>query len=174
MQPLDERVRRRLLTVSAMVCAIPSFLAPLAGRTSFELASERAAFNARFSSPHIMSPWSDSPLLIARDPFVADAVEKQPAASVTGMHVVQGQPTGFVVPASQGAPGIAVQDATLEIPLLRAVATGKSSRAIVEEHGRARVVGLGDLIAGSPIVAIEPNGLRLKDGTTLTMTAEHQ
>lgn len=174
MQSLDDRTRRQFLTLSAMLCAIPVFLAPLAGRSSFELASEQAAFNARFNAPQLPPAWNDSPVSIERDPFIADIQETPPPdSSVAGMQVVQGQSMGFVLPANRVASGAPNQGAAFGLPTVRAIVTGLSAHALIEENARARVVGVGDVVAGSPIAAIEAGGIRLKNGTIFTLTEEH-
>jgi hypothetical protein len=182
LQPLDDHRRRRLLTLSAMLCAVPVFLAPLAGRSSFELASEKAAFNTRFSNPSIPVVWNAPPVTVARDPFEPDGADilkptgDYPAppdgANVVGMRVQQGQSMGFVLPANRGASGTPVQDAVFSIPTVRAIVTGASSRALIEENGETLVVGIGDVVTGSPIVSVDSSGIRLKNGTVFALTEE--
>src|SRR5579864_4440369 len=70
--PLHDARRRKLLNVSALLCAIPILLAPIAGRSSFELASEQAAFNERFAPPAPPDDPSARPMPVSRDPFVPD------------------------------------------------------------------------------------------------------
>ncbi len=156
MLPIDDRARRRLLTFSAMLCAIPAFLAPLAARSSFELSAERAAFNARFVAPRIPVAWNPRPIAIGRDPFIPDdrqdavtdnANPASPGAGgVLGMQVVQGQSIGFPLPSNR-----------------------TSARALVEENGRARVIGVGDFIAGSRVTAIDRAGVHLKNNLVFAL-----
>ena len=162
LQPLNDRERRTLLTWSAVLCAIPLCLAPLAGRSSFELASERAAFDARFSPPSIDAVWNDKPVVVARDPFVPErkpVVNATPAQSVIGMHVTQGQPIGFVVPSGTMA--------------VRAVVTGASPRALIDDGARVRVVGIGDMLAGFKVVGIDRGGVHLQNGTVMPLPEEN-
>ncbi len=177
MQRLDDRVRRRLLAFSAMLCAIPVLLTPLAGRSSFELASEQAAFNARFSAPQLPSAWKDSPIAVERDPFIAQtgnaADATSPRLDVIGMQVVQGQPMGYAAPANGVVSAVPVADVTYGVPAVRAIATGVSPHALIEENSHARIVGIGDIVAGSPIVAIAAGAIRLKNGAVFTLTQEH-
>lgn len=177
MHPLDDAQRRRLLTLSAVFCAIPLCLAPLAGRSSFELADERAAFTARFSAPDLQSVWSDKPLSVARDPFVPEvAVQPAPAdaaadSRVVGMHVTQGDSMGFALPGNRRAVG-APSQGTAALPSITAVVTGPSPRALVDDGDRVRVVGVGDRLAGSRVAAISGAGVRLRNGLLLTLTED--
>jgi hypothetical protein len=88
------------------------------------------------------------------------------------MRVQQGQSMGFVLPANRGASGTPVQDAVFSVPTVRAIVTGASSRALIEENGETLVVGIGDVVTGSPIVSVDSSGIRLKNGTVFALTEE--
>jgi len=177
--PIDDRARRRLLTFSAILCAIPAFLAPLAARSSFELSAEQAAFNARFVAPRVPVAWNPRPIAIGRDPFIPD--DRQDAATdnanpaspgaggVLGMQVVQGQSIGFPLPSNRDASGMSLQDAAFGVPTVSAIVIGTSARALVEENGRARVIGVGDFIAGSRVIAIDRAGVHLKNNLVFAL-----
>ncbi|HKU66884.1 MAG TPA: hypothetical protein VJP85_03815 [Candidatus Baltobacteraceae bacterium] len=154
MRPLDDRLRRQLFAWSATLCAIPLCLVPLAARSSFEVASERAAFDARFSAPALRLTWNRPPVNVSRDPFVPEVrVEAgAPAASgIVGVHVTQGQPIGFAGPAA----------------VVTAVVTGPSPRALVDDGARVRVVGIGDVLGSKRIVSIDAVGVHLENGVLL-------
>ena len=176
MHPLDDAQRRRLLTWSALLCAIPLCLAPLAGRSSFELASEQAAFNARFEAASPQNVWSDKPVTVARDPFVPEAPapalqnrDPVPATSVVGMHVTQGDSMGFALPANAGAGSTRFGDNMPGIVTVTAIVTGPSPHALIYDGEHVRVVGVGDMLVGSRVLAIDGSGLRLRNGTLLTL-----
>ena len=182
MLPIDDRARRRLLVLSAMLCAIPSSLAPLVARSSFELSAERAAFNARFIVPSIPVAWNPRPVAIGRDPFIPD--DRQDDASdnanpalpgaggIVGMQVVQGQSIGFPLPSNRDLSGMSLQDAAFGVPTVRAVVIGTSARALIEENGRARIIGVGDFIAGSRVIAIDRAGVHLKNNLVFALTED--
>lgn len=164
MRPLSDPERRRLLTWSAIVCAIPLCLAPLAGRSSFELASEQAAFDARFAVPSLKAVWNEKPLTVARDPFLSEeppGAYTTPAANgVVGMHVTAGAPTGFVLPGNHEAAAVT------------AIVTGASPRALIDDGEHVRVIRAGDMLAGSRVVRIDRSGVHLKNGTVVPLREE--
>src|SRR6185437_1494457 len=160
MYPLDEASRRRMFAWSAVLCAIPLCLAPLAGRSSFEVAGERARFEARFSAPALEVTWHRHSVNVARDPFAVEKpVEGGPvtAAGVVGVHVTQGQAIGYTVPGHGGAVRVT------------AVVTGVSPRALIDEGSGVRIVGVGDTLSGARIVGIDASGVHLQHGTLLAL-----
>lgn len=178
MRPLGETERKRMLTWSALFCAVPLCLAPLAGRSSFELAGEQAAFNARFSAPQLQSIWSDKPVTVSRDPFVPEAQGSAAEAAyptsggVVGMQVTQGDSMGFAVPVNRGA-GTTLAGAIGPLTVTATV-TGPSARALVNDGGRVRVVGIGDPLSGSTVVSIDGSGVRLRNGILLPLSEENR
>lgn len=179
MHPLHDAQRRRLLTVSSILCAIPLCLMPLAGRTSFELAGEQAVFNARFDAPELRSVWNEKPVPVARDPFVPEGAAAPGVRGrgtladdgIVGMTVRQGDSMGFALPPNRGAAGTPLQ-ATGGLPAITAVVTGSSPRALVDDGDRVRVVGIGDTLAGSRVMNISGAGVRLQNGALLTLTED--
>jgi hypothetical protein len=129
-----------MLTAGAALCGITLCLAPLAGRTSFELAGERAAFDTRFSVPDL-KVGNDARLNAARDPFVPQA---GPAQAAMPMH------------ATRAALGT-----------VSAVVTGAAPRALVTDGSRVRVVAVGDAMDGSRVASIDTAGVHLQNGVTL-------
>lgn len=178
MRPVDETERKRMLTWSALLCAIPLCLAPLAGRSSFELAGEQAAFNARFSAPQLQSVWSDKPVNISRDPFVPETAGPttettyQTSGGVVGMQVTQGESMGFALPAGRVA-GTPLAGATGPLTVT-AIVTGPSPRALVDDGGRVHVVGVGDPLSGSAVASIDGSGVRLRNGLLLPLSEENR
>ncbi len=157
MRPLPDPLRRRCLQLSAFLCAIPLCLAPLAGRSSFELADRRSVLNERFNSPSLTATWKAQPVNVARDPFVPETTsysQTDPAVPVVGMHVTRGQPIGFTVPLN---------------PLVKAIVSGTSPRALIDDGSQVRVIGVGDTIGGERVLAIDRAGVRLQNGKVLAL-----
>jgi hypothetical protein len=135
----------------------------LAGRSSFELATERAAFATRFTTPALETVWSESPVPVSRDPFIPEApvehVSSAPPSvvrdGIVGMHVTQGDPIGFTLQTNRGTTGS---------PRVSAIVTGASPRALVDDGTRVRVVAVGDTLAGARISAIDAFGVHLETG----------
>jgi hypothetical protein len=175
LRPLNDAARRRMFAWSAVFCAVPLCLAPLAGRSSFELASERAAFDTRFNAPTLDAAWNGRPVDVARDPFMPEVHTPrtlQADSSIVGMRVTQGEPTGWVLPANRGAAGAPLIDAAVGAVNVTAVVTGSSPRALVDDGTHVRVVSIGDALAGSRIAAIDGNGVHLQNGTVLALAQE--
>jgi hypothetical protein len=57
---------------------------------------------------------------------------------------------------------------------VRAVVLGNPARALVEEGGSVRVLGIGDRVGGSTVEAITADGITLSDGTRLTIAVSHR
>jgi hypothetical protein len=174
LQPLDDVKRRLLLRWSALCCAIPLCLAPLAGRSSFELAGERAVLDNRFTTPALERVWSTKAVSVARDPFMPDkssggAAPPQVTAygGVVGMQVTQGDPIGFALAPNRGAGPL--QDNGLAITRVSAVVLGVSPRALIDDGTRVRVVGSGDAVAGSRVASIDERGVHLQNGLLLPL-----
>ncbi len=174
MRQLDDAHRRRLLTWSAVCCGISLCLAPLAGRSSFELASEQAAFNTRFSTAALQPIWTPKPVSVARDPFIPEVYGVNlpaPQDSIVGMRVTQGDPIGFTLPANRGAAGTPLQDGDFA-PQVTAIVIGPSPRALIDNGTQVRVVAVGDKLAGSRVTGIDENGVHLQSGVVLGLTED--
>ena len=165
MRPLHDVPRRRALLCSALLCAVPLCLAPLAGRSSLELADERATFDARFTAPALAATWADKPVNVERDPFRPDGgVRTMPPPhddGVVGMHVTQGRPIGFPPPPNS-AP----------LSSVTAVITGSSARALIDDGVHVRVVGIGDALDGARVANIDGAGVHLTNGKVLPLTED--
>jgi len=171
LRPLDERQRRRALLWSALLCAVPVCLAPLAARSSFEIAGEKAAIDSRFNAPPLERTWNGKPVHIDRDPFMPENRDAAPAMTVpvqtqngiVGMHVTQGAPIGYTA-----SPG----HASGTMPRVTAIVTGPAPRALIDDGLHVRVVGIGDPLDGSHVAHIERAGVRLANGTLVPLTED--
>jgi hypothetical protein len=156
--PLDDASRRNVLSIAVSCCTIAVLLAPLAGRSSFELAAEQAAFDQRFKTPPPLPTKNvRGALRITRDPFAAEHTAIPSSASVAGTRVTQGQSTGMSIPA---------------LPSVTAIISGPSPRALLEQDGKIRIVAIGDRISGVEIVAITAAGVRLRGGALLSIAED--
>lgn len=165
MRPLDDFDRKRLLHVSAALCATSLLLVPLAGRSAFEVRAERQTFDQRFAGPDAPVRFKEPALAVSRDPFEADqAVARRPllesgtsfSSGIVGMHVVRGESTGIALPPGGGI-------------VVRAIVSGAAPRALVEAGGATRIVAPGEALAGSTVLSIGTSGIRLKSGATLSI-----
>ncbi len=180
MRPIHDVQRRRLLALSAMFCSLPIVLAPLAAQSSFELPTERSAFDARITVPVPPRPAGTKPVVAARDPFVPDAgaqaqiarVPVPAAEPISGMRVEQGQPLGFALPANAGALGSPPAGEVSGLLAVRAIVKGASARALVDEGGAVRVIAVGDALGGSIVTAIDASRIRLKNARVLVLEQE--
>lgn len=169
MNPIDDLRRRRLFVTSASLCTLSVLLVPVAGRSSIELPSERRASDMRLPLPQIENATPQPAIVIRRDPFAgnrteprgSNAAEAVRAGSngVVGLQVVQGHSTGIELPG--------------ERDVVRAVVSGSAGvRALVEDGDRARVVSIGDPLAGSTITSIDAHGIGLRNGAHLPLEGE--
>jgi hypothetical protein len=114
---------------------------------------------------------------VGRDPFVPeDSIRAKLARDA--LSVAQTSGIGIVLPPNAGAmqsgPIPAMSNALPISPVVRAVVLGNPARALVEEGGSVRVLGIGDRVGGSTVEAITADGITLSDGTRLTIAVSHR
>lgn len=161
MHPLEDRRRRALLSASALLCTSCLLLLPIAARSSRAVFSERsgagrdlAALQLRAAAPVTVPHLRRDPFAADRGASATDSAQMAPSP-IVGMRVVQGESTGYAVPAAGGT-------------ILRAIVRGSGgARALVESSGRATIVSAGDTLGDSRIVRIDADGVRLANGTQL-------
>jgi hypothetical protein len=144
MYPLDERMRRHMLAAAAVLCAVPAVLAPMAARSSLASLRENTALSERFAAPLPTLQWRSRVVRVTRDPFAGDA----------GNDTIKEPASRPLVP---------------QTSFLEAVATGGEPRALVQDGSEARVVGIGDVLDGSRVVAIDSKMVRLANGAVLLL-----
>lgn len=129
-----------LLAVALVMCVVPLCLAPLAGRSMHEIASERELYGTRFSTQSTEKAY-DNPVAV-RDPFVPEDIQTPGPTAARG--AIQ-----------SAAPAVSI--------IVHAVVTGDAARALVEDNGRIRIVQLGDPLGGSRVASITGQGVRLEN-----------
>lgn len=163
MLTLSDGERRTLILWSVSLCAASILLAPLAARSSGEVAPADPGIATEVHAPDVPARATTLPPLVIRDPFVADAPpagsEKPPPedtsnATAVGTPVVAGTPLGF-------APGRALGDNAI----VTAIITGDEPEALVEESGRSTILRIGGQLDGLRVTGITAEGIRLADGS---------
>lgn len=147
--PLDDESRARLVRLAVLLCGSALLLAPLAGRGSIEIAQEQAAFGAILATPRLPAGASSADVLVERDPFA-------PLASSGALSATAG--AAAASPSPQDA-GVTVE----------AIVTGKTARALVDDSGQTRIVGIGDALGGSRIVRIDSGAVTLASGLSFAL-----
>ena len=122
-------------------------------------------------------------VLPRRDPFAGDPPATHPSsppmAPIEAMPPISDIPAAIrPLPANAGASGFALPftppsstSITSSPPRITAVVTGAHPFALVDEGETTRVVTVGDRIQGVTIVGITIGGIRLSDGTRLSIEA---
>ena len=164
---LDDIGRRRMMRISAVACASACLLAPLAGRPSGGPNGRSGGPEVRLRPPLLPAEATPAPVEVVRDPFEVEASRKnwpQDAAAIS--------PLTFTLPPNAGAAGVPIGELSdFGAPTLRAIVTGASARALLEDAGSVRVVAVGDALAGSQVVSIGVGGVRLRSGVVYRLKA---
>lgn len=114
---------------------------------------------------------------VSRDPFVP---EHSIRAKLEGsaLRSWQGSEIGVVLPPNAGAaqdgPIAPLNGTSPSAPIVRAIVLGKPARALVEDAGSIRVLGIGDRIGELVVASITAEGITLSDGTRLMLTVAHR
>lgn len=135
-----EAHRRHAFCAGIGLCAAAAFLAPLAGRSSLALSAGETPFARRFALPPRVNAQAQQ-LRNVRDPFASEDVPGE-------------QPK---------------QPVKREGPIVRAIISGPSPRALVEDGGHLRIVEVGDRLGGAAIEAIAGGRVILTGGQTLVL-----
>ena len=147
---LTETWRLRFRYLSAVLCGTTICLAPLAARSSFDLASTGATYEKRFAAEPAQRVWPNRQLAAVRDPFRPDPADNTVSSSPKAVSVATGMPNA--------------------LPTVQGIVRGKRPFALVEEGGAIRVVGIGDALSGSRVISISESGVRLERGTVLPLS----
>ncbi len=178
---LDPFSRGAMLALPLCVAALIA-LAPVRARSSIE---ERAPAVLSLPLPAASDP--DEIVAITRDPFAEPAASPVaatlPASSAVGEASLRADAVGALpsnlasdpipaIPGSGRATGAAIGGGAATLagdPRITAIVTGAHPFALVETAGVHEIKGLGDQIAGQPIVGIDLDGIRLQNGARLSV-----
>lgn len=164
---LDDTGRRRMMRISAVACASACLLAPLAGRSSGGPNGASGGAEVRLRPPLLPAEATPAPVEVTRDPFEVGAFRKIESNDAAGI-----SPLTLTLPPNAGAAGVPFGGLPVfGAPTLRAIVTGASARALIEDAGTVRVVAVGDALAGSQIVSIGAGGVRLRSGVVYRLKA---
>lgn len=160
LREIERKARASMTGACAAGAVAMALLAPLAARPS----GWTTVPGLRSESPTVVnspgSPWTEKPVVISRDPFLAPAAELRLA------------PDGNS--ARQVARSQAVQRRSVGPPLaVRAIAVGENSRALVDVGGVTRLVGVGDSIGSLRVISIRIDRIQLSDGSTALLDSGH-
>ena len=115
-------------------------------------------------------------VVVKRDPFrvaeLANAAAR--AVSPIAMQTGQADDLGVALPPNAGAGDGTppTENAAEGGAIIRAVITGKRARALIEIGGVVQVFAVDDRIGDTRITAIDQNGVRLSDGTSMRLSGQ--
>ena len=150
MLPLTDETRRKWLIMAAAICAVPTVLAPLAGRSAYRAGPNEAALDDSFKVLPVVIPRPAARVIMHRDPFVADRVASANNA--------QSSPR-----AASHATGDCAR------PVIRGVAIGARPQAILACGERIVLVGAGDRVGGAIVTDVSSSGVVLNSGVVLPL-----
>jgi hypothetical protein len=169
-----DTVSRATLVMSSALCLAGAFaLAPSGARGSIDTLGMRpAAWNGRvFSAGPAFA-------MLTRDPFDEPTSGLAPSVAQPASALASGPQTSAIGPlpsnlATDTIPAIpdSGADTSLASARVTAIVTGAHPYALVELGGVHAIDGIGDRIAGQSISAIDIDGIRLHNGTRLTVDA---
>jgi hypothetical protein len=175
---LDPFSRIAIVAVAVLGGAYALAYAPARARNASDV-------TVAFAPPTAGPTDDETPMTVpvARDPFAEPAPTSMPAPLAPAAHGELGLGMPHIGPLPGNLPGDlipsipgSVPDATVALAggatgaaRVTAVVTGAHPFAMVETGGVHELKGLGDRIAGSPVVAIDLDGIRLKNGVRLTV-----
>ena len=142
---LSDSARRALTLLSMICCSSAIALLPLAGESSLQpqpLERSMARIPDGTESP---SELRFPDITVDRDPFVAE----RRAVNVSTKEAPAGTAAG---------------------PVVRAIILGARAKALVEDGGVVRVVGVGDPVGTSTVQEISRTAVVLEDGRSLQLT----
>lgn len=164
--PIESTGRRVVIKNCVIVGLCAMMLLPAIASPSDWIANHEMPFRAKQASGVAAEPLEWKPIVVDRDPFVATFQPQNSASAsaaiavrdIVGMRVIQGHPLS-----SLGVP----------TAIIRAIAIGRTARALVEINGITRVVGPGDKVGSFTIKSILANRVQLSDGSVLTLDRKY-
>ncbi len=103
---------------------------------------------------------------------LSGASSATPSAAVAGAFVGIGRLGPLRIPSQVALRRDPFIPRAAELPpgtVVEAVLLGESPHALISLGPKATVVGVGDLVGGIPVESIDATGIRLSDGTRLTL-----
>jgi hypothetical protein len=163
---LDPFSRGAIVGLAVLCVAVTAAVAPIRARSSgAELAPPPALPSAGAQAVALVR--------VARDPFAQPATPPAQTISTSGVpeaiQPLPGNVSDDAIPALPGAP-----QPGAETSRVTAVVTGAHPYAMVEKAGVHEIKGIGDLVDAQPIIAIDIDGVRLKNGQRFTIDAAAQ
>lgn len=171
---LDPFSRGAIVMLSALSVAATLSLAPIRARSSID-----SGHLALLSAPMPVAANTVPIEAIRRDPFaMPTATQTQPAHDVSlppparrfAGDEIEPLPSNVGDDAIPAVPGSVPQSAS-DAGRVTAVVTGAHPYAMVNTRGVHEIKGIGDLVDGSAVIAIDMTGIRLQNGTRLTVDA---
>jgi hypothetical protein len=156
-----------IVVLSALGVAAAIHLAPGAAPGSFApTAPQRLPFVARSAADPIV------PVAVRRDPFAEPAVPAMVSATLPARtspsETIESLPNNLANDTIPALPGSA-PDSPADGPRVTAIVTGPHPYAMLDAGGVHEIKGLGDRVGGVAILAIDLDGVRLRDGRRLTV-----
>lgn len=152
---LTDETRRKWLICAAAICAVPTVLAPLAGRSAYQGEPSQAALDDSFKVLPVASAHPPARVVIHRDPFIADT-----PANANGAHSTPR--------------GISRTAGICPTPIVRGIAIGTRPQAILACGPRIDLVAAGDRVGGAIVSGITSNGVVLSSGVVLRLDENNQ
>jgi hypothetical protein len=152
---LGTRSRGTLIAGALLAFAGAYATTPIVARSA---AAPPVAFPSLLPSPPLATPFAA--VVPQRDPFA-----REPAPAASALPAI---PAAIgALPPNPGAPAL------VPAPAVRvtAIVSGRHPYALVDENATARIVSIGDTLAGERIEAIDADGIRLAHGTTLPLAS---
>lgn len=167
--PLRDNDRRLFVALSLALSLGSASLLPLTAQSALDGGVTETALAAPVV-PRIPGALTFPEIKVARDPFVP-----LPAVSDARENLAPTQTADIILPPNAGAeqmPGLSVAGEA-GTPVVRAVVLGPQSRALIEDGGSVKVLGVGDALGNATISAIDSTGIELSTGTRLLLTEQH-
>ena len=150
---------------------LPFTVPPTSGNARAQMVPRATAI----SVPDIPGRLQFPPILVERDPFVADV------DSVTSVHSKNGPSSGFatedqigiVLPPNAGAQGIpATASVAPGLPIVRGIVLGDAPQALIDLGSGVKVFSIGDQLGNDKITSIDTAGIMLSSGIRLAIVHE--
>lgn len=153
--------RRAIARVAGMLVLGAACVLPMTVQGSAVASADETNAPHAAAIPHLPGPLTFPAYTLTRDPFetdraIAAGAPRSAIAVVLPPNIGAGADGDDAVPASGNL-------------AVRAIVLGERSRALVEEGGNVRVVGIGDAVDGLTVTEITASGIVLSDGSRVPL-----